>query len=69
MSTEATTTPTPKSGRKPKPYLARKASAQEIRETLGVTEADRRLVNRIMVELGFVKPDAATRPHKAKLSP
>lgn len=59
--------PATRTGRKQKPYLARKASAQEIRETVGVTKADSRLVNRILRELGYIGPKPSS--PKAKPSP
>jgi hypothetical protein len=47
--------PATRTGRKQKPYLARKASAQEIRETLGVTKADRKLVDAVFAKLGLLQ--------------
>ena len=36
-----------------KHFIAEPATAEEIRETLGITKADRAIVRKVMMELGY----------------
>jgi hypothetical protein len=49
-------------------HIAPQATAREISEAVGVTEADRRIVRKVLAELGYLPEPAAARGRSAKPS-
>ena len=49
-------------------HIAPKATAKEISQAVGVTDTDRRIVRKVLVELGYLPEPAAVRAGSAKPS-
>ena len=49
-------------------HIAPQATAKEISEAVGVSETDRRIVRKVLVELGYL-PEPRSEPRIARIKP